>query len=242
MAAAKPNSGVKRILCIDVGGSGLKAAVISTDGIYLTEHVRVNTPKERKPNEIVDVLAGMVAPLEAFDAATVGFPGVVKEGKVISAPNFGTKNWKGFGLAAAMRKRLKRPVLLLNDADVQGLAAIRGKGLELVCTLGTGLGTAWFRDGELLPHIDVAHLTMHKKDDFDVLLGDKTRHKIGQHHWSRRVKKLIAVLERVFNYDHLYLGGGNSRWVTFKLPPKVSRVCNDAGIEGGALAWRNAAK
>ena len=67
-----------------------------------------------------------------------------------------------------MRKKLKKPVKLLNDADVQGLAVIKGKGLELVCTLGTGFGTAWFRDGELMPHMDLAHLAMHKKDDFDV--------------------------------------------------------------------------
>ena len=96
---------------------------------------------------------------------------MIKDGKVITAPNFGTKDWKGFALAAAMRKRLRKPVKLLNDADVQGLAAIRGKGLELVCTLGTGLGTAWFRDGELMPHMDLAHLTMHKKDDFDIHRG-----------------------------------------------------------------------
>jgi polyphosphate glucokinase len=126
---------------------------------------------------------------------------------------------------------------LLNDADVQGLAVIKGKGLELVCTLGTGFGTAWFRDGELMPHMDLAHLVTHKKDDFDIYIGDKTRRKIGNGHWSRRVKKLITVLHTVFAYDHLYLGGGNSRWVNFRLPRNVTIVSNDAGMEGGAFAW-----
>jgi polyphosphate glucokinase len=231
MAAAK------RILCIDVGGSGLKAAVISPRGKYLKARVRVKTPKNRKPKHIVAALVRLVAPLGTFDHVTIGFPGVVKDGKVVSAPHFGTKAWKGFPLAAAMAKTFRKPVKLLNDADVQGLAAIQGKGLELVCTLGTGLGTAWFRDGELMPHMDLTHLALRRKDDFDILVGDKTRREIGSQRWNRRIRRLITVLETVFNYDHLYLGGGNSSCVTFKLPRNVTIVSNDAGMEGGAFAW-----
>ena len=227
----------KRILCIDVGASGLKAAVISPRGKYLVRRVRVKTPKRRKPTDIVKALTGLVAPLTPFDHVTIGFPGMVRDGKVMTAPNLGTEDWRGFDLAGALRKRFARPVKLLNDADVQGLAVIQGRGLELVCTLGTGLGTAWFRDGELMPHMDLAHLVMHKKDDFDLYIGDKTRRKIGNRHWNRRVRKLIGVLETVFAYDHLYLGGGNSRCVDFKLPRNVSLVSNDAGMEGGAFAW-----
>jgi len=227
----------KRILCIDVGGSGLKAAVISPRGKYLVKRHRIKTPKHRKPRQIVKVLADLVAPMGSFDHVTIGFPGVVKNGKVISAPHFGTKDWKGFDLAAAMRKTLGKPVKLLNDADVQGLAVIEGKGLELVCTLGTGFGTAWFRDGELMPHMDLAHLVVRKKDDFDIYAGDKTRRKIGNHQWSRRIRKLIGVLETVFAYDRLYLGGGNSSCLEFKLPRNVTTVSNDAGMEGGAFAW-----
>jgi polyphosphate glucokinase len=227
----------KRILCIDVGGTGLKAAVISPRGKYLAKRVRVKTPKRRKPQQMVKALADLVAPLGRFDHVTIGFPGMVRHGKVISAPAFGTKDWKNFALAAATQKKFRKPVKLLNDADVQGLAVIRGKGLELVCTLGTGFGTAWFRDGELMPHMDLAHLVMHKKDDFDFYVGDKTRRKIGDVHWNQRVKKLIGVLERVFAYDHLYLGGGNSRWVKFRLPRNVTIVSNDAGMQGGAFAW-----
>ena len=227
----------KRILCIDVGGSGLKAAIISPRGKYLVKRHRIKTPKHRKPRQIVKVLADLVAPMGSFDHITIGFPGVVKNGKVISAPHFGTKDWKGFDLAAAMSKKLGKPVKLLNDADVQGLAVIEGKGLELVCTLGTGFGTAWFRDGELMPHMDLAHLVVRKKDDFDIYAGDKTRRKIGNHQWSRRIRKLIGVLETVFAYDRLYLGGGNSSCLEFKLPRNVTTVSNDAGMEGGAFAW-----
>jgi polyphosphate glucokinase len=229
-------------LCIDVGASGLKAAVISPRGKYLVKRVRVKTPKRRKPREIVKALSELVAPLGPFDHVTIGFPGMVRGGRVMTAPNFGTPDWESFDLAGAMRKVLAKPVKLLNDADVQGLAVIKGKGLELVCTLGTGLGTAWFRDGELMPHMDLAHLVMHKKDDFDIYVGDKMRRKIGNAHWNRRVKKLIGVLNTVFAYDHLYLGGGNSRCVSFDLPRNVSLVSNDAGMEGGAFAWSKFAR
>jgi polyphosphate glucokinase len=229
----------RRILCIDVGGTGLKAAVISPRGAFLVKRVRVKTPKHRKPQDIVKALTKLVAPLGSFDHVTIGFPGMVRDGRVVSAPHFGTKDWKGFDLAAAMQKTWKRPVKLLNDADVQGLAVIAGKGLELVCTLGTGFGTAWFRNGELMPHMDLAHLAVHKKYDLDVYIGDKTRRKIGNGHWNKRVEKLIEVLETVFNYDRLYLGGGNSRCVKFGLPRNVSIVSNDAGMEGGAFAWRD---
>ena len=232
----------KRILCIDMGASGLKAAVISPRGKYLVKRVRVKTPKRRKPRDIVKALTALAAPMGRFDHVTIGFPGMIRDGKVMTAPAFGTNEWKGFKLAAAMEKRLAVPVKLLNDADVQGLAAIQGKGLELVCTLGTGFGTAWFRDGELMPHMDLAHLVMHRKDDFDNTIGDKTRRRIGNAHWNRRVKKLIAVLHTVFAYDHLYLGGGNSRCVNFKLPRNVSLVSNDAGMEGGAFAWSRFAR
>jgi polyphosphate glucokinase len=232
----------KRILCIDVGASGLKAAVISPRGKYLVKRVRVKTPKRRKPRDIVKALTELVTPLAPFDHVTIGFPGMVRNGRVMTAPNFGTRDWAGFDLVGAMRKRFAKPVKLLNDADVQGMAVIKGKGLELVCTLGTGLGTAWFRDGELMPHMDLAHLVMHRKDDLDTYVGDKTRRRISNAHWNRRVKKLIEVLHTVFAYDHLYLGGGNSRCVSFKLSRNVSLVSNDAGMEGGAFAWSRFAK
>ena len=228
---------IKRILCIDVGGTGLKAAVISPRGKYLVKRHRIKTPKRRKPRDIVKALGDLVAPMGSFDRVTIGFPGVVKHGRVISAPHFGTRDWHGFDLEGAMHKKLGKPVKLLNDADVQGLAVIQGKGLELVCTLGTGFGTAWFRDGELMPHMDLAHLVVRKKDDFDIYVGDRTKRKIGNTHWNRRIGKLIGVLETVFAYDRLYLGGGNSRCVKFKLPRNVAIVSNDAGMEGGAFAW-----
>lgn len=232
-----PAARARRILCIDVGGTGLKAAIIGPDGKFLVPRVRVKTPKQRTPADIVPLLVELVKPLGTFDHVTIGFPGMVKGGKVQSAPAYGTADWAGFPLGAVMHRKLKKPVKLLNDADVQGLAVIKGKGLELVCTLGTGFGTAWFRDGELMPHMDLAHLTLHRKNDFDLLVGDKALKTIGKKRWNKRIRKLITVLHTVFNYDRLYFGGGNSRWVDFKLPRNVIIVDNDAGMEGGAFAW-----
>ncbi len=228
---------VKRILAIDIGGTGLKAAIVGPDGRFLVDRVRLKTPKNCAPKRMVALLTRMVKPLGAFDRVTIGFPGMVKRGHVISAPNLGTRQWRGFALERIMQDRLGKPVKLLNDADVQGLAAMQGDGLELVCTLGTGLGTAWFCEGELMPHMDLAHLVIHKKDDFDVYIGEKTRRRIGDRHWNRRVKKLIGVLETVFAYDHLYFGGGNSSRIDFDLPADISIVDNDAGMSGGAFAW-----
>jgi len=228
---------VKRVLAIDIGGTGLKAAIVGRDGCFLEERVRIRTPPNCAPSRMVPLLVKLVKPLGAFDHVTIGFPGVVKRGRVISAPHLGTAQWRGFALERAMQKRLGKPVKLLNDADVQGLAAIHGDGLELVCTLGTGLGTAWFRDAELMPHMDLAHLSIHKKNDFDAYVGEKTRRKIGNKRWNKRVKKLIGVLETVFAYDHLHLGGGNSSRIDFALPRNVTIVDNDAGISGGAFAW-----
>jgi polyphosphate glucokinase len=240
MAARKRNSGASsatKILAIDVGGTGLKAAIIDTKGRFLSQRLRVMTPHHCKPAKMVSLLVDLVAPLKGYDHVSIGFPGYVRDGKVFTAPNLGTKAWAGFHLAQALEQKLKKPTRLNNDADVQGLAVISGKGLELVCTLGTGFGTAWFRDGELLPHMELAHMPIHHKSDFDGYIGDAERKKIGNKEWNKRVKNLIPVLATVMNYDHLYLGGGNSQRITFKLPRNVTLVSNDAGMEGGAFVW-----
>jgi polyphosphate glucokinase len=186
---------------------------------------------------MVPLLAQLAKEFKNYDRVAIGFPGYVRDGKIFTAPHLGTGAWAGFKLAAAMEKKLGRKTRLVNDADAQGLAAIKGRGLELVCTLGTGFGTAWFRDGELMPHMDLAHMAPRARDDFDAYLGDRTLKKIGRKAWRKRIRKTIAMLKKVFFYDHLYLGGGNSRLVTFRLPRDVSLVSNDAGLEGGAFVW-----
>ena len=228
---------IRRILALDVGGTGLKASIVSPAGKFLSGRERIKTPHKCPPRRLVALLAGLAKTLEPYDRISVGFPGAVRGGRVLTAPNLGTKAWAGFPLADAIAKKLGAPTRLTNDADVQGLGVIRGRGLELACTLGTGLGTAWFRDGELMPHMDLAHFTLHKKDDLDRYVGDAARKKIGHGKWNKHVRTLIAALATVMNYDRLYLGGGNSRHVKFKLPRNVSIVSNDAGMEGSAFVW-----
>ena len=191
---AAPKRGARRILAIDIGGTGLKAALVSPAGKFLSERLRVETPSRPTPGHVIKALVALVAPLKAYDHVSIGFPGAVRAGVVLTAPNLGTKAWAGCALAALMQAKLGKPVRLNNDADIQGLAAIRGKGLELVCTLGTGLGTAWFRDGELMPHMDLAHMAIRPRDDFDKYVGDHTRKKIGHKSWNRRVGKLVEML------------------------------------------------
>jgi len=171
----------------------------------------MKTPQPCPPKLLIATLKSLIQPLGGFDCVTIGFPGYVKRGRVITAPNLGSAAWAGFGLEAAMAKALKRPVRLRNDADVQGLAVIKGKGLELVATLGTGLGTAWFADGRLLPHMELAHMPIHDDKDFDAFIGEAARKRIGNKSWNRRVKKILPVFATVLNYDHLYLGGGNAK-------------------------------
>jgi len=227
----------KRILAFDIGGTGLKAALVNDKGRFLSERLRVPTPHPCKPRQMVKLLTELVKPLEGYDAVTIGFPGYVKRGVVHTAPNLGTALWAGFPLEKAMAEALGKPARLINDADVQGLAAIRGKGLELVVTLGTGFGTAWFKDGELLPHLEFAHVPVHHRHDFDAWIGEVQRRRIGHGKWVRRVKRAFAILETVFNYDHLYVGGGNSNRIDFKLPKRASLITNDDGMAGAAFVW-----
>lgn len=226
-----------RILAIDIGGTGLKAAIVDTKGRFLTERLRVKTPKNPGPRKVVLALVELVRPLKGYDHVSIGFPGYVRDGKVFTAPNLSTKAWRNYPLARAIEERLGKPTRLNNDADVQGLAVIKGKGLELVCTLGTGFGTAWFRDGELLPHMELAHMPIHHKSDFDGYIGERERKKIGNKEWNKRMKKVIPILATVMNYDRLYLGGGNAQRIDFRLPRNVTRVSNDAGMEGSAFVW-----
>ncbi len=235
---SKPRaSAIRRILSIDIGATGMKAAVVDRNGKFITDRQRVKTPEKCPPKEAVRMLVELVKPLGQFDRVSIGFPGVVRNGIVMTAPNLGTEQWSKFALGAIMTKKLGCPTQVHNDADVQGLAAIRGHGLELVCTLGTGFGTAWFRDGELMPHMDLAHMSIEPADDFDHYIGDKMLKRIGKKAWNKRLKKLIAMLENVFFYDCLYFGGGNSRCVDFDLPKNVRIVSNEAGVSGGAFVW-----
>jgi len=227
-----------RVLAIDIGGTGLKAAILNLEGEMLTERLRIDTPHPCKPEDLVNALAKLVEPLAGFDYVSVGFPGVVRNGKIITAPNLGTQELGGFDLAATLQERLGKPVRVINDADMQGFGAIEGKGLEMVITLGTGFGSALFMDGVLAPHLEIAHLPFRKNKDYDQQIGDKARKKIGKKVWNRRVRRAIETLRALTHFDKLYIGGGNAARIKFELEPDVKIISNECGVRGGAWLWR----
>jgi len=223
-----------------VGGSHLKASVLDRAGTFLADRARVATPVGHPPKDTIEAIVRLVEALPDFDRVSVGFPGVVRGGVVRTAPNLGHEGWKGFDLAGALGSRLGKPVRVLNDADMQGLAVIRGIGLEMVVTLGTGFGTGLYLDGKLLPHLEIAHQQFQKGETFDERLGNAARKRVGDRKWSKRVRKAVADLRALTHFDHLYLGGGNARRLTFEPDPDVTIISNRAGIEGGVAAWHDA--
>ncbi len=236
---SRPATRVLRVLGIDIGGSYLKAAVVDQHGRMLSEKVRLETPDPCPPKAMVGALLRLVKPLTGYDHIAIGFPGVVRAGRVVTAPHWDTRAWANFALAASLSQRLGGvPARLINDAEMQGLAVIHGKGLELVLTLGTGAGTALFRHGEIMPHLELAHHPLHKSATYNDYIGNAALKKVGKKRWNKRVARTIGVLESLLHYDHLFIGGGNAAKVTLRLPDNATLVSNDAGIEGGAALWR----
>src|SRR5262245_36549407 len=146
-----------KTLAIDIGGSNLKASVLDDNRALMVDRVRVKTPVGAPPDAVVAALAELVEPLPPFERISVGFPGVVRHGVVLTAPNLGNDDWKGFKLAEALTGKLGKPTKVLNDAEMQALAVIAGHGVEMVITLGTGFGTALFVDGRRGAHLELAH-------------------------------------------------------------------------------------
>ncbi len=224
-------------LAFDIGGSHLKAGLLSPAGVMLKGPSAVKTPHPTKPERSVDLLVGLAKELGAFDRVTIGFPGVVRDDYVMTAPNLGTDLWHGFKLAKVISERLGKPVRMLNDATVQGLGAISGQGLECVLTMGTGMGFALFDKGRLTPHLEMSQHPIKTDVTYDHYVGDAALESIGHKHWNRRVQKIIKLLAVVVNYDMLYIGGGNARLLKKPLPDKVKTVSNEDGITGGVKVW-----
>ncbi|MHB8884797.1 MAG: ROK family protein [Methylovirgula sp.] len=226
-----------RTLAIDVGGTGLKASVLDKAGGMLVKRLRVPTPYPCRPDILLAALAELTAPLPTFDRVSIGFPGVIRDGRVITAPHFDTKAWRDFALEEAISRRFGKPARLLNDAEIQGLGIITGRGLEVVLTLCTGLGSAVFSDGVLAPHLELAQHPISKGATYNDYVGDAARHVHSPKKWNRRVLKMIGIVESLLHYDVLYLGGGNAANIIVDLPDKVRVASNDAGITGGLCLW-----
>lgn len=228
-------------LGIDVGGTALKASVLDRDGRMVVERVRVPTPDPCPPKVLLGALAELTASLPTYDRISIGFPGVVRDGRVVTAPHFGKKAWRGYHLEEALAERLGRPARLLNDAEVQGLGVIAGKGLEVVLTLGTGVGSAVFAGGWLAPHLELAQHPLYDGGTYNDYVGNAALRRHGKKKWNRRVLRTIEVVHGLLHYDVLYIGGGNARRLSVDLPDSVRIAANVNGITGGIHLWDEAA-
>jgi len=231
-----PNENGPLTLAIDIGGTGLKADVIDANGQPQAERKRVPTPHPAPPAKVLEAIRGMVAELPAFDRISAGFPGVVRNGSILTAPHLGTEDWHGFDLAQALSVTFERPARVLNDAEVQGFGVITGKGLEFVLTLGTGAGTAMFRDGLLMPHLELSQHPIRREMTYDEYIGNAALENKGPRDWNRRIQRVLSTLFVLTHFDMLHLGGGNADKVK-KLPPNVVVGSNEAGLTGGVKLW-----
>jgi polyphosphate glucokinase len=240
-----------RTLSIDCGGSGIKGAVLDDTGTMLTERRRVAVRYPMPPDHFLAVLDELAEGFGPFDRATVGMPGMIRHGIVITTPHYRTvagphsavdpgldAAWSRFDVRSRLQQRWDRPVLVLNDAQVQGAAVVTGHGYEVMFTLGTGLGCAEFDDGRLQPKLELSRAPVRKGVIYDEWVGAAARRSIGVKKWNRRVRNVIEGLRPMFCWDRLYVGGGEAKRLTFALPSDVEIVPNLAGITGGVRAWQ----
>ncbi|HEX3541533.1 MAG TPA: ROK family protein [Acidimicrobiales bacterium] len=237
-------------LAIDVGGTGIKGSVLDAAGGMEHDRVRLATPYPLTPQILITTIDELIRSLPPFGRVSLGFPGMVRDGKILTAPHFLSAKgadgkpepklvaaWTGFDLQSALETAFARPAKVANDADLQGAAVVKGDGLELVVTLGTGIGTGLFYRGRLCPHLELAQHPFKAGKSYNEYLGEAARQKVGNGKWNDRVRLMIKTLHSLVFWDHLYVGGGNAARVKGSLPDGVTLVDNDAGILGGIRLW-----
>jgi polyphosphate glucokinase len=225
------------ILAIDVGGSHIKCTILNPQGEAQINYRKLVTPSQATPANVIDIIRQLATDIPEYEKVSVGFPGYVRNGVVFTAPNLGNAHWGKIDLGQQISNALQKPVRLVNDADQLGLGVVSGKGFEMAVTLGTGVGTAILIDGYLLPHLELAHHPIRKDVDYDEYVGEATLKKIGKKKWNHRVGRLLIVWKTVFNYDRLYIGGGNTEYLTTPLETNIHKFTNQDGIKGGAKLW-----
>jgi len=237
-------------LGIDIGGTGIKGAPVDTEsGALLGERLRIATPDPATPAAVAEVIAQIAQHFSWSGPIGCGFPGIIKQGTVYSAANI-DKSWIGVNAAALFSQTTHCPTSIINDADGAGLAEIAfgaGKGRQgvvFVLTLGTGIGTALFTDGHLVPNVELGHLTIRGKDAEARASAEVRKKKsLSWKEWARRVSEFLNELERLFSPSLFILGGGVSKkWdkffplLTVETEIVPAEMRNDAGIVGAALA------
>ena len=243
------------ILGIDIGGSGIKGAPVDTDtGELLTERYRIPTPQPSIPNDVGDVVAQIAHEFEWKGPIGCTFPAIIKDGVAFSAANV-DKSWIGTNGQKLFRKKTGCPTLLINDADAAGIAEMEfgaGKGemgVVIMLTLGTGIGSALFLNGALVPNTELGHLEIRGKDA-ESRASERIREErdLSWEKWAEKVDEYLQRVEFLFSPDLFIIGGGVSKKYDKFLPLLHTRarivpaqLFNDAGIVGAALAAKTLA-
>lgn len=238
------------ILGIDVGGTGIKGAPVDTDtGSMLAERFRVLTPKGAKPNPVAKIVNDVATQFDWHTTIGCGFPAVIRNGVAESAANI-NKKWIGTNVAQLFTEATGCPVNVVNDADAAGLAEVTfgvGKGVPgvvMMITIGTGLGSALFIDGRLVPNTELGHIAV-ECDEAESIASDVVRKEenLSWKKWAKRLDKYLNTLEHLFSPDLMILGGGVIKKQELFLPLLTvhtriipAELGNDAGIVGAALA------
>lgn len=237
------------ILGIDIGGSGVKGAPVDTvRGELLEERFRVPTPQPSDVTSVVEAVAEVAGKFDGYDRVGVTFPGVVVDGVVRTAANV-DKSWLDARGADLFTQRLGKPVSVLNDADAAGVAEVRfgaGKdqrGLIMMITLGTGIGSALFLDGQLVPNTEFGHLEIDGKDA-ELRASDRVREAddLSWEKWSGRVQEYLRHVEALLSPRLFIIGGGVSKksdkffpLIDIRTPLVPAKLLNNAGIIGAAV-------
>lgn len=241
------------ILGIDIGGSGIKGAPVNTvTGELLAERLRFDTPQPATPGAVIDTMAELIKQFQWSGAIGVGFPAVIKNGVVHTAANV-DPTWIGYDFQQGLERQTGCAAKILNDADAAGIAEItfgagkeRHKGMIMMITLGTGVGTAAFIDGALIPNLELGHMPF-KGVDAETIVSDAAREReaLSWKKWGRRVGRYLHQMELLLWPDLFIIGGGVSKkWETFaeymqeevNTPLVPAEFRNNAGIVGAALS------
>jgi polyphosphate glucokinase len=239
------------VLGIDIGGTGIKGAPVDTRaGQLLADRHRILTPKPATPDAVTEVVAQLAKFFDWSGPTGATFPAVVKQGVPRTAANVDDA-WIGTDAAGRFAEAIGGAVTVVNDADAAGIAEMRfgaGKGrrgLVIMVTLGTGIGSALFLDGELVPNTELGHLKMGKKDaERRAAESVREEHDLSWKEWSERVEEYLVMVEELFSPDLFIIGGGVSK-KSEKFVPRLTEVrteivaaqlLNEAGIVGAAVA------
>ena len=239
-----------QILGIDVGGTTIKAALVETStGALLSEHVRIVTPKPATPQAIGETLKGMAEHFGHQGPIGVGFPAAIQHGIARTAANI-DKAFIGLPIAAYFTQLSGRPTHVVNDADAAGLAEMRfgagrnASGVVLMITIGTGLGTALFTNGQLLPNSELGHILLDNGVEAERYASESVRvvQKLKWKEWGERFNHYLLTMEQLLWPDRIILGGGVSRqlakfqpMLTTRAPVVAASLLNQAGLVGAAL-------